>query len=65
MKILESNEGYLTQEEAAKLLRVTVRTVIDWRHAGYLPHFRIGRSIRFRRKDLDAALDARFKRGAQ
>ena len=46
----------LTQKEAAEYLGTTVGTLNGWRHYGKntIPFVRWGRSIRYRKEDLDA-----------
>jgi len=52
METMESD--LLTPTEAAKVLRVSPATLPRWRWAGDGPDFvRIGRSIRYRREDLE------------
>ena len=51
------NSPYLTQDEAAKYLRVSARTLERHRVAGSGCRFcRAGRRILYRREDLDAYL---------
>ncbi len=47
----------LTETEACEYLRVRPRQLFNWRMLGLLPFIRIGRAIRFRGTDLDAAID--------
>ena len=47
----------LTETEACEYLRVRPRQLFNWRSLGLVPFIRIGRAIRFRVPDLDAALD--------
>jgi hypothetical protein len=48
----------LTPAEAAAILRKHPGTLANWRFIGAGPHFvKIGRSVRYRRRDLDAWLD--------
>ena len=53
-------EMLLTEDEVARLFRVTVRTIEKWRSRGYLPYRKIARTIRFRWADIDDALDGKF-----
>jgi excisionase family DNA binding protein len=53
-------EMLLTEDEVARLFRVTVRTIEKWRSRGYLPYRKIARTIRFKWADIDNALDNRF-----
>lgn len=55
-------ETLLTEQEVARLFRVTRRTVERWRAEGILPYRKIGRTIRFKWADLDEALDNQSSR---
>ena len=50
----------LTQQEAAAYLGTTVGTLNVWRHFGKntIPFVRLGRSIRYRKSDLDEWIEA-------
>jgi excisionase family DNA binding protein len=51
---------YLTQEEVAEELRVSVDTVTRWIKSGQLVGYRISRNAyRIKRQDLDAFMEAR------
>ena len=41
------NDDFLNQEELAKLLKKSVRTLQNWRKSGILPSKRMGNSIFF------------------
>jgi len=49
-------EPLLTAPEVAGLFRVSVQTVRVWRLRGRLPGVRLGKGIRFRRRDVENAL---------
>lgn len=50
---------FLTVEEVADLLRVPVSTVYRWRATGTGPQARrIGRYLRYRRRDLEQWIDS-------
>ena len=56
------NPGPLMSErEVAVYLKVSARTIIDWRQRGIIPFFRIGRSIRYSREQIDRALLGRHQ----
>ena len=46
----------LTEKEACAYLRVSKRNLYCWRMAGLIPYFKIGRAVRFKKTELDAAL---------
>ena len=53
------NETFLTQEEAARILRLSPRTLERHRLTGTGPRFvKLGRRVLYRRADLDAWAEA-------
>jgi excisionase family DNA binding protein len=48
------SEKFLTVFDVASLLSVRPSTVYQWASLGEIPHYRLGRIVRFRRKDLEA-----------
>jgi len=44
----------LTVEEVATQIGVCKRTIYEWTAEGRLPHFKVGRVLRFRQADIDA-----------
>lgn len=50
----ENGKQVMTAAEVAELLRVHLNTVYNRVAAGTLPHFRVGRAIRFRRSEIEA-----------
>ena len=54
----------LTYREAARLLQVSDRTVWTLVDRGDLPAVRFGRTVRIDRRDLEAFIETRKKKGA-
>jgi excisionase family DNA binding protein len=54
----------MSEREVAVYLKASPRTIINWRQRGIIPYFRIGRSIRYSREQLDRALTDRLQRNA-
>jgi excisionase family DNA binding protein len=52
------DERLLTDVEACEYLRIRNRQLYAWRMQGLIPFIRIGRAVRYRQSDLDAALDS-------
>jgi excisionase family DNA binding protein len=50
-------EAYLTQEEVAKMLRISQRHVANMQRKGLLPYLKLGRRVIFERSRLMKALD--------
>lgn len=62
MNMIENErDELLTTDEAAKVLDVKPGTLEVWRAAGryQLPYVKVGRNIRYRRRDLLAFLEKR------
>lgn len=57
-------EPLLTEVEACEFLRIRPRQLYAWRKQGLIPFVRISRSVRYRRSELEAALDAMSVRGS-
>lgn len=51
----ENNEIIFSVEELAEYLRVSVKWVYD--HVYELPHFKLGGLLRFRKQEIDSAID--------
>ena len=47
---------YLTREEAAKLLKISLPTLSKLTKEGHIPGYKIGRHIRYKSQELDMAL---------
>jgi excisionase family DNA binding protein len=58
-----TDEIFLTTEEVLEYLQVNLRTVYRLIKAGKIPAVRVGRQWRFRKRDIDAWLDAQRPRG--
>jgi len=57
---VESAALYLRPTEATKLLPVSRRTLSNWQRRHVIPFYRIGRTVLFKRADIEAALE-RFR----
>ena len=51
-------EPLLTEKQVAAFLNVSTRHLYSWRMAGFIPHFKIGRAVRFRLSEVGKALEA-------
>ena len=61
--IIQSDRDLLNEQEAAQILDTAPGTLSVWRSTGRynLPFLKVGRSVRYRRTDLLAWLDARVR----
>ena len=52
-----TTDPLLTEKDACAYLKVSKRNLYCWRMAGLIPYFKIGRAVRFRKAELDTALE--------
>lgn len=52
---------YLTRQEVAKILKVSLVTLTDWNKKGVLKPYRLGNLIRYKSEEIDKALIAVYK----
>ncbi len=55
---IDGGSALLTDQEACQFLRISPRQLYSWRVLGIIPFIRIGRSIRYRLRDLEAAIES-------
>ena len=53
----QTHSPLLTEKDTCAYLRVSKRNLYCWRMAGLIPYYKIGRAVRFRKAELDAALE--------
>ena len=58
-----NSEHLLTPKELSEWLRVTPGTIYKWTHYGFIPHIKLGKSIRFDRLQVERWCRRRQKRG--
>lgn len=56
-------EQLLTIDELSRLLKIKKSTIYHWTSAGFVPHTKVGRFIRFRASDVEKWLQARQRDG--
>jgi excisionase family DNA binding protein len=47
----------LTEPEVCDYLRIRPRQLYSWRMDGLIPYIKIGKALRFRKRDIDVALE--------
>ena len=57
-----SDKEYLSVEDLCAYLDVTKNTVYDWRKKGTIPFTKVGRHLRFSRKEIDRWLRKRSEK---
>jgi predicted DNA-binding transcriptional regulator AlpA len=49
-------EEFINKAEVARRLKKTVRCIDNWMSRGFLPYYKIGRSVSFKWSEIEAAL---------
>lgn len=60
-KPLFDGERYLTSEELCSILKISRRTLQDYRNNGFLPFIQLPGKILFRESDIKKILEDRFR----
>ena len=47
----------MTEQELARHLKICRRQLYNWRMAGLIPYFKMGKAVRFRVADVAAAIE--------
>jgi excisionase family DNA binding protein len=53
----------LDTKQVADWLKMTESTIRKWTHYGFIPHIKLGRSVRFREEDIEKWLQERTEKG--
>lgn len=60
-KPLFDDERYLTSEELCSILKISRRTLQDYRNNGFLPFIQLPGKVLFRESDIRRVLEERFR----
>jgi excisionase family DNA binding protein len=52
-----TNYQLMTENEVSTYLHVCRRSLFNWRKAGLIPYIKLGKSVRFRVSEVEAALN--------
>jgi len=52
-----------TPDEMSELLGVKLSTIYQWTHIEYIPHFKLGRFVRFREQEILKWLESKSRNG--
>jgi len=58
-------EKLLKIEQVADLFQISKRTIYDWTHTDYIPHYKFRKGVRFRPSEVERWLERRKKRGRE
>lgn len=56
-------EKLLTVGQLSELIQISRSTLYEWTHAGFIPHYKFPKGVRFRTADLEKWLQKRKRNG--
>ncbi|MFC1704577.1 helix-turn-helix domain-containing protein [Candidatus Omnitrophota bacterium] len=56
-------EKLLTIKQLSELLEVSPRTLYEWTHAGFIPHYKFPNGVRFKLSEIEKWLQRRRRKG--
>ena len=56
-------ERLLTTQQLSDLLQISPRTVYQWTHTGFIPHYKLPGSVRFKESEIEKWLKSRKRKG--
>ena len=56
-------EKYLTVKELSDLIQISPRTLYEWTHIGFIPHYKLPRGVRFKIAEVEKWMEGRRRRG--
>ncbi|NQU74165.1 MAG: helix-turn-helix domain-containing protein [Candidatus Omnitrophica bacterium] len=56
-------EELITTRQLSTVLKVRESTIYKWVHYGFIPHYKLGRQVRFKLSQINRWLQKRFIRG--
>lgn len=58
---LESNhkKSLMTIEELSEFLKMPINTIYKWTHRNYIPHYKIGKKVRFDLREITSWLETK------
>ena len=56
-------EKLLTVKQLGELLQISTRTIYEWTHIGYVPHYKLPKGIRFKMAEVEKWLKKKSRKG--
>jgi excisionase family DNA binding protein len=56
-------EKLLTIKQLSELIQVSQKTIYQWTHIGFIPHYKFPKGVRFRENEVEKWLQNRLKKG--
>ena len=56
-------ETYITVDQLSQIIQVSKRTIYEWTHIGFIPHYKFPKGIRFKVSEVESWMKRRSKKG--
>jgi len=56
-------EKLFTIQQLSELIQIKRSTLYEWTHAGFIPHYKLPKGVRFREEEIEKWLNKRKKKG--
>ncbi|MCK5590388.1 MAG: helix-turn-helix domain-containing protein [Candidatus Pacebacteria bacterium] len=56
-------EKFLTVKQLSEILQVSRRTIYDWSHTGFIPHYKLPKGVRFKIAEIEKWLLLKRRKG--
>ncbi len=58
-------EKLLTIQQLSEQIETPIKTIYQWTHIGFIPHYKLPKSVRFKMSEIDQWLQKRRCKGRQ
>jgi len=56
-------EKLLTIQQLSDLLQVSIKTIYQWTHTDFIPHYKLPKGVRFKTVEVERWLERRKRKG--
>jgi excisionase family DNA binding protein len=56
-------EKLLTVEQLGELIQISRRTIYEWSHSGFIPHYKLPKGVRFKASEVEKWLNSKKRKG--
>ncbi len=63
IRFSKSVEKLLTIDQLSELIQVSRKTIYQWTHTGFIPHYKFPKGVRFKISEVESWLKLRRQKG--
>ena len=56
-------ERLLTIRQLSDSIQISPKTIYQWTHTGFIPHYKLPKGVRFRKRDVESWLNSKHRKG--